>query len=638
MQIKGTIIIILLLLSLKLFSSEPDSLFLGAKIDCYVDNQQIVFFKDTTNKLSLSDVIGQGRKPDFNHPDNLSILEYDTNIWFKLYLKNITDENRDWILGAPDFTYITLYSIDENGHIDTLKAGTLLPQSMKQIGNGMWELIPIKLDKGESKTIYVKAVSNVALKIQRIFQVKDVNNYLVVSNWTNFQQGIFAGFLLMMLLYNLLLFFMTRRKVYLYYNLYIINILISILGLLQYFRNAIYPENPEITNYLGMVIFLAFIFYYMFIKEFIDSKNNHKKIDKFLKILVITNILFAVCAYSISFYNHFYYALLSILFLGFNMLTLMYLIVHIFIVGNKIARIFAMGTSFLIVGTFISLGSRLLGISQEYILVIFQLSILGEVFIYSVGLSYKFKLQEDEAKIAKDNLIVQLQENELLQTKVTRELEDKVNERTLFITQQKEEIDALYKEVHHRVKNNLAIIIGILEAQVEDESLPEIKTALHSASSRINSMGLIHDLIHSNFSVNSISAKEYILKLTNYIIALGTKSSSMETEIICKSDFFVNIKTAVPFGIIVNELLLNSIKHAKRADGRIVCSIEISKNKNDLFLKYKDNGTSIDENSIQKQQSVGMYLINTMTKQLEGSLSISYVNGFEAEFIFKYLN
>jgi len=212
----------------------------------------------------------------------------------------------------------------------------------------------------------------------------------------------------------------------------------------------------------------------------------------------------------------------------------------------------------------------------------------------------------------------------------------KINNGKKIVTKQKIELDILYKEVHHRVKNNLAIIIGILEMQIDNAPSTEIKTALFNASSRINSMSLIHDLIHKNYYAVQISALEYIEHLINYISNFQSDNKKIQTEIVCSKELMLNLQTAVPIGIIINELILNSIKHAKTKENKIVCNISLAKDGKDLFLNYSDNGYKNIKTTISsKSKGIGLYLIETMTKQLEGQMVINFETGFSSEFSFK---
>ena len=120
----------------------------------------------------------------------------------------------------------------------------------------------------------------------------------------------------------------------------------------------------------------------------------------------------------------------------------------------------------------------------------------------------------------------------------------------------------------------------------------ELKTALINATSRIKSMSLIHELIHINFNLTTIIAKEYLQHLNNYISNLASTNKPIETIIDCTGDLMFNLQTAVPVGVIVNELLLNSVKHAKPLNGKIQCNIKVEKIDDTILINYFDVITS----------------------------------------------
>ncbi|HPR30541.1 MAG TPA: 7TM diverse intracellular signaling domain-containing protein [Prolixibacteraceae bacterium] len=631
------VLLILLFISVGSYAkNETILLDAGSQHKFHINNPSIEYYQDSTNLLSYQE-ISTGRFDSlFHHPVDRSISEINTNIWFRFEVENQSEKEGQWILAVPDFTFIDVYLIEQSGNIEILKAGTKLPVSQKQIKNGMYELTSFSLQGNERKTVYVKAVSEVALKIQDLFTIDGVHNYYSKLGYVHFIQGLFNGLLIMMLFYNLFLFLMTRQKSYLFYSMYISGITISILALLQYFRYLFFPENPKFDAYFGFSIFFALIFYFLFIREFIDSKNNNLKLDNFLKKLVRINLIFTIVVIAISFFSFFIYALLSMLFIMGNMVVLLLLVLKEIRKRNKITQIFATGSFVLIFGIFFSVLGRLMGYSQEIILLIFQLSIVCEVFIFSAGLSYKYKLSQELEQESRDKLILQLQENEQLQKKVNLELEDKVRERTAFISKQKDEINALYREVHHRVKNNFAIILGILENKIENARMQETKEALINTSSRINSMNLIHDLIHHNFSEAAISAKEYLVQLANYVVGLKSDTMAIRPVVSCPDDLYIDMQLSVALGIIVNELMLNSLKHVKNSKGSIECQMDLCRAEDYIHLRYSDNGSCVvSDDDFKNKGSIGIYLIETMTRQMDGQLTMKIDQGFVAELSLK---
>jgi len=188
-----------------------------------------------------------------------------------------------------DIPFLDIFIIDKNGKIEKLKAGTLVPASEKQMNSGIHETAIFTLQSNETKIIYVK--------FQYLFDTQSVNAISISDNRSfnkqttivNIIQGVFQGLLWMMLLNNLFLFISTREKSYLYYIVYVFSFSILMLHAFQYLQDFIFPENPGISSYFGMFVFIAFIFYFLLLREFIDSRNKHPRIDKSLRIIILIN-------------------------------------------------------------------------------------------------------------------------------------------------------------------------------------------------------------------------------------------------------------------------------------------------------------------------------------------------------------
>jgi len=618
--------------------AQLDTIYLSSKSseDFFIENQNIQFYKDKSNSLNLEQVRIVAYDSLFTNPNEWSIIEPFTNIWFKINLKSNAEEIEQWILAIPDFKVIDFYFLNENGKIDTVKAGTHVPLSKKQLKSGTQELASFIISPNETKTVYIKAQADFAIKIQNLIAIFLIQKYYDNVNIFNFLHGIFVGFLIMMVLYNISLYLMTKIKSYAYYSLYLFNTIVYILTLLLYIRNFFFPDMPVLASYLGYSINFVFIFYFFFMREFIESKNNHPKLDVQIKKVIIINLIFSLVLMVISIINYFIFALATILFIAGNGFVILILIMKFLVKGNNVLKIFSVGASFLFAGVFIALIGVLLGINKLYILIIFEMSIFFEVFVFSIGLSYKYKLANKEIHDTQLKLIEQYKTNEALHIKVNKELEEKVKERTLQMSKQNKEINTLYSEMHHRVKNNFATIIGILEIQIEKEKIPEIKNALKNTSSRLNSMALIHQLIHNKFSLTTIKAKDYIEHIADYMHDLMSGATKNKIVINCSEDIFFNVQTAVPIGVIINEALINSLKHAVTKNNNIICNINIEKEEDNILIKYFDNGTeNIDINDLDKQNSIGLYLIKTMTRQLDGEMILDLKNGFAASFVLK---
>ena len=181
------------------------------------------------------------------------------------------------------------------------------------------------------------------------------------------------------------------------------------------------------------------------------------------------------------------------------------------------------------------------------------------------------------------------------------------------VEQQNQEKTVLLQEIHHRVKNNLQVIISLLRIQSSELKSKETIQSFDDAISRILTMSLIHQKMYEKESLVNINISDYLNTLIGDLI--NTNSTSVKVDYhISSSIESVGAKSIVPLGLIINELVSNSIKHAFKGDGKINLTIEpIEKSR--LRLIYSDNG-SWKEN---EDSSFGLQLIEVFTDQLDGN-------------------
>ena len=179
----------------------------------------------------------------------------------------------------------------------------------------------------------------------------------------------------------------------------------------------------------------------------------------------------------------------------------------------------------------------------------------------------------------------------------------------------------LIKEIHHRVKNNLQIVISLLRLQQNELKSEETKKHFSEAINRIMVMSLIHQKLYQDKSLAEIKIKDYLGDLTSDISSLSTLGIPIKVDI--KSKFErVGLKTIVPLGLIINELMSNSIEHAFKGMSEALIYIAIKEKENDKFeLLYFDNG--VWNKQSEAYSSFGLELIEILTSQLEGNMEKS---------------
>ena len=193
----------------------------------------------------------------------------------------------------------------------------------------------------------------------------------------------------------------------------------------------------------------------------------------------------------------------------------------------------------------------------------------------------------------------------------------------------------LLKEVHHRVKNNFQIISSLLELQskgIEDE---KAKALAQEGKNRVKSMALIHQKLYQNDDL-LIYFDEYINKLVKEIADMYGNEKKADVSIQVPQVAF-DIDTAIPLGLIVNELVTNAFKYGSSQDeSRVSISIQKEQEEGDYRLEIKDNGQGMpDSFDFAKARSMGLRLVRSLSKQLHGSVTYANNEGAVFSVLFK---
>jgi len=189
------------------------------------------------------------------------------------------------------------------------------------------------------------------------------------------------------------------------------------------------------------------------------------------------------------------------------------------------------------------------------------------------------------------------------------------------------EKEVLIKEVHHRVKNNLQIVSSLLRIQTKDFLNEEALSAFEDCQSRIKSMALVHERLYRSGDLSKVPINEYISKLTSDLVRSFGAERKVRVYVDLKN-VSLEINKAIPFGLILNELITNCLRHAFPGDRKGEIHVELAICGNRLELTVSDNGIGMpDSVDIYKPKSTGMALIQALVKQLKGTLHVEVNSG-----------
>jgi two-component system, sensor histidine kinase PdtaS len=191
------------------------------------------------------------------------------------------------------------------------------------------------------------------------------------------------------------------------------------------------------------------------------------------------------------------------------------------------------------------------------------------------------------------------------------------------------EKDALLREIHHRVKNNLQVVSSLLNMHVRKVSDPKSKKILEEGADRVTAMAIIHKNLYQHTDLKTISLDDYLSKLCDQLFA---NYQAMDAHVALKTDLQpvdVDLDRLIPIGLIVNELISNAMKHAFTETQEAQISVKLSKNaQNQIELEIADNGVGMSADiDMEKSESIGMKLIRIFSQKLNSLVEISGDNG-----------
>ncbi len=242
---------------------------------------------------------------------------------------------------------------------------------------------------------------------------------------------------------------------------------------------------------------------------------------------------------------------------------------------------------------------------------------LVDVLVYGVPVTI-----EEGQTIAIFGIYVDITDSREAEEKVKRSLKEK---------------EVLLAEIHHRVKNNLAVITGLLELQGYNTTQEEAKEALKESQMRINSIALIHEKLYQNENLSEISFETYIQELAE-VISSSLQLVNTDVEISFDIDpVHLTVNQAIPCGLILNELITNAYKHAfaDRKTGHIGITFKALDN-NMVRLSICDDGIGLPEQlTLNNPKTLGLTLIRTLSRQLNGEAEfVNHSDG--AKFILEF--
>ncbi len=201
------------------------------------------------------------------------------------------------------------------------------------------------------------------------------------------------------------------------------------------------------------------------------------------------------------------------------------------------------------------------------------------------------------------------------------------------------EKEALLREIHHRVNNNMQIISSLLNLQKEYVREDETRDVLQDSQSRVKSMAMVHEKLYLSGDLSHINFKQYTEKLVSDIFYTYESQIGTIKPILNLENIELNMETAIPLGLIINELVANSLKFAFPNNEKGSITVDMKTKNDEYALIIADDGIGFPADvDFKKTDSLGLQLVNNLVNQLDGEITMDRSHGTAYKITFKELN
>ncbi|QEP34049.1 7TM diverse intracellular signaling domain-containing protein [Malaciobacter pacificus] len=538
------------------------------QIEIYIDKNSKKDFKEIINSPTLF------TKYDKEH---ISLGYTKDTVWLKFKIFNDLSNTVEKKLEIDNtmLDEVILYEKIDKDHFIEYKNGVFY---RKEFNSLMRYNFDINLKPNEIKEYFLKIKSETSssyfylnLYEEKEFLKKDINYQLILT--------LFFGAMLALIIYNLIIFYFTKEMVYFYYVGNIFFLTISHISFTSMNLHFLPVAFEHIDAYLTIYyIIFNCIFVLLFTKEFLELKKY-----RYINILISTFISINLILIPFSFISNEYILDLVTYFSLIILITVFFSSIIIAIKEkSENAKYFTIAWGIYIFG-YVMLGFKQMNLWSliDYFPYTFELCCFIEGMMFSIILAKKLNK--------------------------TKELEISLNNNKVLL-----------KELHHRIKNNMQFIMIMYKMKLEKFTNEQIDKKLDEVEMIIQAICKTHEILYTQENLYKIDTKIYFKELIEKI------KESYETKNIKISSIIevsLDLEKSIYLGIIINELVINSLKYAfSNNKGEI--NIILKKDGNKTIFIYKDNGKGFDYNQ-KKEESFGLTFIESIIQnELKGSIKV----------------
>ena len=558
-------------------------------------------------ELSIQEIVRQNLfNPNQKPYINIGIST--KTIWVTFTLKNESNTPLDKILviSAPFIEHIALYK--ESNYANPVHKGV---SDISKQRTTLFPFYHIHLAPHTAQQYYLEVSSKINPVDFKLW-LNDENSYRKKDMSQQHINILLMGIVLALMLYSLFVSFYTKDKSYFYYSLYLFNLIyhqMTYLGLTQiYFPVSFIHFDIQMPMIKSNILIITAA---LFAMHFLRTKHI-QRLHRIYKVFIFISLSDMVirCIFD---YFYLHTVLLSgVLFVFFTLISG----IISYKTGNKQARLFILGFSIVFVSYILVIldAISLTSIMQDFQNLL-MFSTAFEALILSLAFADRYAILQQEKEEVDQHILDEAKNREKI-------VQEEVIKKTIQLKQAVESKEMLLQEVHHRVKNNLQVILSIIRLQNDDLEDKVVMEKFINLENRINAIAKTYNMLLIKDDLEEIDMQEYIDSLLLDIHETVNHEShqiSIKTDI----DAIIPLRESVYIGLIINELVTNIYKYAFD-DHKGTVYVSLHHNKNDFILTVEDDGKGfiVEENN----KTLGLKLIHTLVYDQQGGNMETFTN------------
>ncbi len=548
-------------------------------------------------------------------------------------------------LSFTNLTFVEVYLYQDNQLLLHKKAGAFQPATHIHAGDSRFHIV-LPLPSGSDYTLLLKVNHTKHYQPQFDFTLQTKEVYIDKKHRQALLDLWLQGAVCIFFLYTLLSWMVSRFRPYLWLLFYIGGVGLYSISMGGYFIDWFFPHAPE-TGWLFNIHFLhlGLLGVYLLILDFWQLKEKSRLLYRWGQVVIAGVVVVSITSFGINYFTSNYYLMNNINLLSYVVpfSFMSYALWSCWKSLNRAQRFLAYGIIlFALAGLTTTLGSAFLH-EQSILLTpyISHTATLGVVVLFATGLKEELRLYELEKNAA-------LQQFNQLQQEQNSLLEEKVEERTqalllsnqeltqqqALLAERNQKIETLINELNHRVKNNLQLLYSLIHLQlpgVQDAAAREI---LKGHIAKIKAMMLVNEQLYRFEDQSAHCIRAFTQDLALYVQKIYDPAQQVRPSLQIPENIMLDGKNILSYGLILSELLTNSFKYAFQDHPTPEIHIHFDRpGASHLQFTYRDNGKGLSPQQT-SYNSMGLLLIQDLTRQMKGTVEVQSHNGLTYKFVF----